>query len=251
MKTLVELLGESIKAEVLTDDLKKEIQTIFEASVTQKANEMSSTIVTENEKACEKKIQDVEEKTAADLTKFKAELVEKMNDYATYVVNDFVKENKPVLESLTEVKIAKQFFNNIKQIFTDASVDITVENRNTIDELRQEYQNVQESLKDMMNQNIALSKELVEFKKASIIASLTEDLTVADKHEVIKMMEGITVTNLSDFKAKTELVIEKFVNKNDDNGNVVEEDDKNHDEVPPNKEGKTRTGVNRFLPNKR
>ena len=95
-----------VKDEDLSENFKNKAATIFEAAVNAKVKEQKEII----EKAYEEKLQE-------DLESQKGALVEKVDSYLNYVVEEWMKENSIAIERGIKGEIAEDFISGLKKLF--------------------------------------------------------------------------------------------------------------------------------------
>ena len=69
--------------------------------------------------------------------KAKSSLVEKVDNYLNYVVNEWMKENELAIERGIKGEIAEDFINGLKKLFEDHYIDVPDEKYDVLeDQLR-------------------------------------------------------------------------------------------------------------------
>ena len=97
-----------VDGEELSEEFKTKAATIFETAIKSKVKEIAEEMEAESKKRFE------EETSQA-----KAELVEKVDSYLSYVVEEWMKENELALERGIKGEIAEDFISGLKKLFED------------------------------------------------------------------------------------------------------------------------------------
>jgi len=99
---------DAIFGEDLSEEFRTKATSIFEAAVIARVNN-------EMDKVTSK----LEEQTATQLVEFKEALVEKVDGYLNYVVEQYMEENKLAVESGLRTEIAEDFIQGMKTLFKE------------------------------------------------------------------------------------------------------------------------------------
>lgn len=148
-------LFESINSEILTDEIKLQMSTLFEAAVNE---------------AVEKKEQELAEANREEITEFKGELVEQVDEYLNYFVEEYIKENEAVVEDYHKVKLAEKVLRNFSQMCEAFNVSLSEESISSEDELAE----AAEEKTKLVNQLIEARKEVANVKRAAFIAEASD-----------------------------------------------------------------------------
>jgi len=99
--------------EGLSEEFKSKAATIFEAALKSKVSEMKK-----------KMNASYEQKLKEESDNAKAELVEKVDSYLSYVVEEWMKENALAVERGIKGEIAEDFISGLKKLFEDHYIDV-------------------------------------------------------------------------------------------------------------------------------
>jgi len=77
---------------------------------------------------------DYKQKFEEETSKAKDELVEKVDSYLSYVVEEWMKENQIALERGIKGEIAEDFISGLKKLFEDHYIDVPDEKYNVLEE---------------------------------------------------------------------------------------------------------------------
>ena len=183
----------------LSDEFKAKAETIFEAAIKAKVKEESQRLQGE-----------YETKLAEDTETHKAELVEKVDSYLNYVVEEWMQENKIAIERGIKGEIAEDFIGGLKKLFEDHYIDVPDEKYNVLEDQASKIEDLEKKLNEEIQKNVDLNKSNGELKKEEIIAKSSEDLTDVQKEKFNKLAEEVEYSNEEDFTSKVKTIKESY-----------------------------------------
>ena len=188
-----------VKDEDLSEEFKSKAATIFEAAVNSKVKE-----------AKKKMMAGYEEKLKEESEKAKGELVEKVDSYLAYVVEEWMKENELALERGIKGEIAEDFISGLKKLFEEHYISVPDEKYDVLEDQASKIESLEKKLNEEIEKNVELNKENSESKRASIVAEMGEDLAETSKEKFNKLAEEVEYKNEEDFKAKVATLKESY-----------------------------------------
>lgn len=193
---------DSIFGEDLSEEFRTKATSIFEAAVIARVN-------SEMEKVTSK----LEEQTATQLVEFKEALVEKVDGYLNYVVEQYMEENKLAVESGLRTEIAEDFIQGMKTLFKEHFIEVPEEKYNVLDELQTKTETLQSELDASITESIELAKELNALKAASILDEQTKDLAATEAEKLKKLVEGVDFDSEDLYREKVSVIKENYFPK--------------------------------------
>ena len=119
----------------LSEEFKQKAATIFEAAIKAKVKEESQRLQGE-----------YETKLKEDTETHKAELVEKVDSYLNYVVEEWMQENKIAIERGIKGEIAEDFIGGLKKLFEDHYIDVPDEKYNVLEDQASKIEDLEKNL---------------------------------------------------------------------------------------------------------
>ena len=193
----------------LSEEFKQKAATVFEAAIKSKVAEIEEYLEADYNKK-------FEEETA----KSKAELVEKVDSYLNYVVEEWMKENELALERGIKGEIAEDFISGLKKLFEDHYIDVPDEKYDVLEDQASKIENLEKKLNETIEKNVDLKKQNSIFEAKQIIAQAAYDLADTSKEKFFKLTEEIEYSDAEDFKAKVATIKESYFGKK---ANVTEQ----------------------------
>lgn len=200
----------------LSDEFKAKAETIFEAAIKSKLSE-------EIDRLEEK----YNEELAEEVATTKADLVEKIDNYLNYVVENWMEENKVAVQTGLRTEIAEKFMNSLKDLFTESYIEVPESKVDLVDELALEVDELEEQLNKSTGEVIAMAEELEGYKREAVIREASKDLAETQVEKLKGLVEDIEFTDEESFSAKVATVKESYFKKTATNSadfDVTEED---------------------------
>merc|ERR1712072_441104 len=186
----------------LSEEFKTKAATVFETAIKSKVKEIAEDMQA-----------DFDKKFVQETSKSKDELVEKVDSYLAYVVEEWMKENELALERGIKGEIAEDFISGLKKLFEDHYIDVPDEKYNVLED---QSSKINESIA----KNVELTKENGNFKKDQIVDEASENLTDTQKEKFNKLAEEIDYKNEEDFKTKVATVKESYFGKKESTSEI-------------------------------
>ena len=189
----------------LSEEFKQKAATIFEAAIKAKVKEESQRLQGE-----------YETKLKEDTETHKAELVEKVDSYLNYVVEEWMQENKIAIERGIKGEIAEDFIGGLKKLFEDHYIDVPDEKYNVLEDQASKIEDLEKKLNEEIEKNVKLNKDNGELKKEDIIKASSEDLTDVEAEKFNKLAEEVEYSNEEDFTSKVKTIKESYFGKKEE-----------------------------------
>ena len=189
--------------EELSEEFMEKAETVFETAINERVQSLEEEIAA--------KIQEEHEK---ELETFKEELVERIDDYLNYVVEEWVKENELAIENGLRTEVAESFINGLKSLFETNYIDIPDEKVDVLEELVSENETTTEQLNTIIAENIELAKQVEMYRKAELFANQAENLTDVEIDKFASLAESIDYTGDEDYQKKLVTIRESYFNTN-------------------------------------
>lgn len=192
---LVSLLGENVSM-----DLVGQLEAVFEAAVQDRVNiHVQDTIV------------QVDENVKNYLNEVTANLVDKVDDYLDYVVEEWMVENTVAVEQGIKTQIAENFINGLKNLFENHYIDVPSDKYNALDEVYAQNRELEEALNNTINENMDLRKEISLTECAGIFVAETRDLADTQVSRLQNLMENVSFNGPDDYRNKLNAIKSSYL----------------------------------------
>lgn len=222
---LLKELFENINSEILNDEIRLQIGTIFETTVNE---------------AIAAKEQELEEANRTEIAEFKDTLVEQIDSYMDYFVSEYIKENEAIVEDYTKVKMAEKVLRNFKQMCEAFNISLSEESLDSEDEIEE----LQSENTKLVNKLIEAKKETAQVKKAAYIAEAAQKLETDVQREKLFGMAKALDFEEELFEGKLEVLIETVLAKKEE---VIEEKLEEKEEVVEEPKAQVTEAVKSYL----
>ena len=186
----------------LSEEFKEKAATIFETAVKTRIKEQTKIIEAQYEK-----------KLASETDTVKEAMVEKVDSYLNYVVDEWMKENELAVERGIRTEIAEDFITGLKGLFKEHYIDVPEEKYNVLDDLTNQVKELEGKLNEQIEKNVNLSKDVSESNREKLIASVSADLAETEKEKFGSMAENVEYDSAEKFQEKLETIKESYFPK--------------------------------------
>jgi len=213
-ETFKEDLDALVKDEAdLSEGFKAKAGTIFEAAL---QNKVATATV------------QLEERYASDLTEevtaIKEDLVDKVDGYLNYVVENWMTDNEVAIEHGLKSEITESFINAMHGVFSEHYINVPEDKVEIVDALTEEVSDAKDQLNTATAANVELSEKVKSFEMAAIVTEASEGLAATEAAKLKELTESIDAADLEEFASKVATIKESYLTK-DDKEVVAEEID--------------------------
>lgn len=210
----------------LTEDFKAKASTLFEAAVSNKV----ATIKEELENTYEDSLQE-------EVVYIRETLIEKIDNYLTYVVEDWMTENQEYVDNKLRTDIAEDFMKNLKDLFVESYIEVPESKVDLVDSLSEDVEATKSELLTISEERDSLAAQIEELQREKIISEATSELTSTQSSKFVKLLEGIEFVDASNFETKVSVIKESFFNEEEPTQELEEEVSSDETEIIVEGEG--------------
>ena len=197
----------------LSDEFKQKAETIFEAAIKSK--------LTEEIDRLEEKYN---EELSEEIESTKTDLVEKVDNYLNYVVEQWMEDNKLAVQTGLRTEIAEKFMNNLKDLFTESYIEVPESKVDLVDELAAEVEELEEAHNTAIAKQLEMATQLEEYQRAAIIAEASDGLVETQVEKLKKLAEDVDFDDEETFAQKVATIKESYFTKKSAESADIEED---------------------------
>lgn len=180
----------------LSEEFKTKATTLFESAVSVKVD-------LERVK--------LEEKFEAELNEEVSTLVENLDAYLTYAVEEWLKENKLEATNVLKQDISDEFISGLKDLFKEHYIEIPEDKVDVIEELTKRVNSLEESLNAVTEENIEFKTIIAEAEKIAALDELSEGLTAIQADKLKNLSEEVSYKDIEEFKSKVSILKESVI----------------------------------------
>lgn len=183
----------------ISEEFKTKAATIFEARVYDKVAQIQEQLEAEYAGMLEEAVESIY-----------GELTEKIDEYMTYVVEQWMADNEIAIESSLRSELTEDFINGLKNLFAENYIDIPEEKVDLVDELAARVQELEEALNEEIDRGVTLANALIESRRNEIATEVCEGLTATQVEKIKALAESVEFSSEEDFQQKLETIRENY-----------------------------------------
>ena len=190
------------EGEELSEEFKQKAATVFEAAVKAKLVEEIENLEGEYETKVNEKVSEVKE-----------EIVDKVDAYLNYVVEEWMKENELAIEKGLRNEITEDFIGGLKSLFESHYINVPQEKYDVIESQAAEIEKLKEDINKSMEKNIELNQKIAESTREDIIKDVSSDLAATESDKLKGLAEGIEYKDAESFRKSVETLKNSYYPK--------------------------------------
>jgi len=162
---------------------------------------------------------ELEERYSSDLSEeveaIKEDLVDKVDGYLNYVVENWMKENEVAIQHGLKSEITESFIDAMHGVFTEHYISIPEDKVEIVDALTEEVTDTKDQLNTATETNMELTEKVKAFERKEIVAEACEGLAVTESVKIKELAEAVEADTNDEFAKKVATIKESYLNKND------------------------------------
>jgi len=183
----------------ISEDFKSKVSTIFEARVTDR--------VLQIEEEIESKYADMLEEA---ITAVRNDLTEKVDDYLSYVVEQWMNDNEIAIESGLRSELTDDFIAGLRNLFAEHYIDVPDEKVDLVDELAGKVEELESKLDEEIERGVEFKKALIESRKNELTRVVCDSLTDTQVEKIKTLAESVEFSTEDEYKTKLETIRENY-----------------------------------------
>lgn len=191
-----------VNGEDLSEEFKAKAATIFEAAVVTRVKAEVSKLEEQFELQLNEQVEEIKEG-----------LIEKVDGYLNYVVEQWIEQNELALESGIKSEIVENFITGMKGLFEQHYIDIPEEKYDVLGEMEETIEVLEAKLNEQVEAGVALKGELDAIKRASLVAESATGLADTDVEKFKALAEELSFEDADSFGTKLQTIRENYFGK--------------------------------------
>jgi len=197
----------------LSEGFRAKAGVIFEAALNSKLQEEVARL----EESYETRLQEEIDTT-------KADLVEKVDGYLNYVVENWMEENKLAIQNGLRSEIAEGFMSKLKDLFEESYVEVPDSKVDLVDDLAEQVEALEEKLNAQTSNLIEMTSELELFKRYEVIREHARGLAETEVEKLATLAEDLDFESEEAFSLKVKTIKESYFTKKPTTSQAIAED---------------------------
>lgn len=186
----------------LSDEFKAKTAVIFETAVRSK--------ITEELERLEEQYQ---ARLEEELESARVDLIEKVDSYLNYVVENWMQENRLAIESGLRTEIAETFMSQLKNLFVESYIEIPESKVDLVDELAEMVESLESRLNEQTAEMLSMNEALESYARESIVREASRDLAETQVEKLMTLVESLSFEDADSFAQKVKTVKESYFKK--------------------------------------
>jgi hypothetical protein len=185
--------------DTISEEFKTKVSTIFEARVQDRINQLEE----ETEARYAGMLEEAVESIKQDLT-------EKVDDYLSYIVEQWMEENQIAIESGLRAEMTEDFIAGLRNLFAENYIDVPAEKVDLVEELASKVEELEGKLNEEIDRGVSYAKALVESRKSELTREVCEGLTATQVEKIKSLAESVEFSTEDEYKEKLETIRENY-----------------------------------------
>jgi hypothetical protein len=203
----------------------EKFKVVFEAALSEKVSLIENAIMEASKEVIQENIENITES-----------LTDHMDQYLSYVVEEWMQENKLAVESGFRTEIAENFMMGLRELFENSFIDVPQEKYDVLDDLFAVNSELESSLNQSIQENIDLKNKVLAHECAESFVELSRGLADTEVEKLAQLSENIEFNSVDQYRNKIQLLKESYFGAEKDQttapGAFLTEDTTNVDRKP-------------------
>ena len=192
-----------ISGEELSEEFKEKAATIFEAAVLKRVKDEMTSLEEEYETKFAEQLEE-------QVDQIKEGLIEQVDGYLDYMVEQWVARNEIALENGMKSEIMEDFMGGLKSLFKEHYIDIPEEKFDLVESLEDKVQSLTDKLNEETANNVKINKTVKALQAKSIVEENSMGLTETEKEKFNDLVESLEVSDMDSFANKVKTIRECY-----------------------------------------
>ena len=183
----------------LSEEFRGKAGAIFEAVLTSKLTQEVERLESEYAQNLEEEVSDLQ-----------SSIVEKVDSYLNYVVENWMKENEVAIQNGLRTEIAEDFMASLQGVFKEHYIEVPEGKVDLVDELNEQVTELEDTLNKTTTDNIELHNKVQVLERAEVVREKSEGLAETEAEKLASLVEDIEFDNKENFETKVQVVKESY-----------------------------------------
>lgn len=199
------LFGEDVSEEFIND-----AAALFEAAVALKVDALEEAY---------------QELLAQEIETVREELAGKVDEYLSYMAEEWINENEVAVESSLKSELTEEFITDLKRVFEEHYIDLPTEKVDVVESLSAKVEELEAKLNDSIHNSMQLKNQIEQYEMQEAFEEVSEGLALTQVEKFRVIAENIEFDGVETFKKKLETIKEHyFTGKKVSDSNVLTEE---------------------------
>ena len=202
----------------LSEEFKIKVTALFEAAVAQKVSAIEESYAA----AMEEFKAEVSQKTLSESEEIVEGLVERVDGYLDYMVEQWIENNEIALERGIKADLFESFMVGMKGLFEEHMINVPEDKIEVLESQQAEIEELESKVDSVLAENVELKQTLKEIVKQNQIMEAAEGLSEVEMERFVELAEELAYDNEEVFGKKLNVIREQFFSNTDASKQLVE-----------------------------
>jgi len=203
----------------LSEEFKAKTAVIFETAIKSKVSSEVERLEEEYNTRLDEELESIHQ-----------ELVDKVDGYLNYVVEQWMEANQVAIQQGLRTEIAEEFMGKLKDLFTESYIEVPESKVDLVDDLAEQVAELEDKLNTVTADAIEMAEELKNYVREEIVREHSSDLADTQVEKLQSLVKDLEFVDEESFSSKVKTVKESYFKKQNTSNEIVEESEDN-DEV--------------------
>ena len=180
----------------------KKIAVVFEQAIRETTKQVASQVHAHYKRLHEQR-----------LAKRDAAMAKQMDNYLSYVTEEWMKANRPVIRKSLRTQLAEEFLDGLQKLFKEHYIDVPDSKVDVLGKLTEQNAKLKASLNEQHAQKLKLRRLAEAANKARIVAEFARGMSDVSTAKLHKLAEDTQYTSAKDFREKLSMLRESYFPK--------------------------------------
>ena len=172
-----------------------------------------------------------------EIEKVKTDLAEKVDDYLSYSVKNWMDTNSLAIEHGIKNEMAENVLDGIKKVFVENHIELPEEKLDLVDEMTSQLDQMETKLNQSIEENVTLNKEIGGYIKNGIVNEASEGLTLSQREKLSALAEAVEFNDAESYKKQIQTLRESYFSSKSPEAATAPSADTEVENVEPINEG--------------
>jgi hypothetical protein len=198
-KAMKEEIAAMFSGQDLSEEFKAQAATLFEAHMNERVHQI--------EEEMKAQYEDLLEQHTVAVTE---ELVERIDDYLNYVVEEWMQENRLAVEQGLRTEITENFISNLRGLFAESYIEVPEEKLDLFESTVEQAEALDGELQGQVEKNMELAEEVEQLKCEIVFREIAEGLTDTEIEKLRRLAEDLEFDTVEQFAEKVGVLRENI-----------------------------------------
>lgn len=183
----------------LSEEIKHKASIVFEAAVNARVIVETARLEEEFESLLEEAVDEI-----------RSEVVDNVDKYLSYAVEEWVEENKVAIDAGLKVEMAEDLISGLKGLFEANYIDIPETRVDVVAEMTEQVEELEAKLNEEIQKNHELKERNTSLKVEKAFSDISEGLAETQVEKLRTLVEGVSYDSAKDYRNKLNVIKETY-----------------------------------------